>query len=80
MSLPDEEIRQTSIFSKDGKFVKNVTADSIAGALFVASEQPEYRKLKPGFSNLYRQWYNQPSSSFLFQKLDVINKQKADSF
>jgi non-heme chloroperoxidase len=44
--MPLDEIKQTSIFSKDGKFIKDVTPDSISGIIFQNVEHPDYSLLK----------------------------------
>lgn len=44
--MPLEEIRQTSIFSKEGRFIKDVTPDSIPGNIFKNVEHPDYSHIK----------------------------------
>jgi pimeloyl-ACP methyl ester carboxylesterase len=76
--LPDEEIRQIFIFSKDGRYIKDVTADSIGGALFTSVEHPNYNQIKCPALAIYA--LNDSIIQFapFYAKLDAINKKKVD--
>jgi non-heme chloroperoxidase len=79
VSMPDEDIRQISIFSGEGKFVKDVTADSIIGALFASVEHPDYNHIKCPALAIYA--FNDSITQAIpfYAKLDPINRQKADT-
>jgi non-heme chloroperoxidase len=78
IDMPDEEIRQTSVFSKEGKFLKDVTADTLVGKFFGAVEKPDYKRIKCPALALY----SIPASVSVvlpfYGELDSLNKKKAD--
>ena len=79
VSLPDEEIKQTSIFSKEGRYVKDVTADSIGGALFVSVEHPDYNQIKCPALAIYAVSDSIIQLAPFYAKLDAVNKKKVDT-
>ena len=79
VNFPEEDIRQTSIFSDDGRYVKEVTADSIGGALFSSVEHHDYSQIKCPALAIYA--LNDSIIQFVpfYTNLDDVNKKKADT-
>ena len=77
--MPDEDIRQTCIFSKEGRYLKDVTADSIGGALFVSVEHPDYNQIKCPALAIYAVSDSIIQLAPFYAKLDAVNKKKVDT-
>ncbi len=75
---PDEEITQTGIFSRDGRFLKDVTADSIIGAVINGAEHPDYANIKCPALAIYAQANSVQQAFSFYAQLDPGNKKKAD--
>jgi len=46
VSMPDEELRNTIVFSSDGKYQKDVTPRSIEGLITNGIEHPDYKDMR----------------------------------
>jgi len=79
VNIPDEDIKQISIFSKEGKYLKDVTADSIIGALFASVEHPDYSLIKCPALAIYALNDSISQAIPFYTKLDSGNRQKADT-
>lgn len=75
--VPDEEIRQTSIFSSDGRYVRDVTADSIIGAVIAGTEHPDYLKIESPALAIYAKHDSVQQGFPFYSTMDSINQQKA---
>jgi non-heme chloroperoxidase len=78
VAISDEEIREVSIFSKDGRYIKGITADSIIGAIIQGTIRPEYSKVKcPAFA-IYAVNNSAAEMIPFYSTLDSTNISKAD--
>jgi non-heme chloroperoxidase len=78
-SLPDEELKNISIFSANGSYQKNITPDSITWSMFKGIEHPDFKGVNCPALAIYAV---QGSVSRLFSfyaSLDAVNKKKADT-
>ena len=78
VAMPDEEIKETSIFSKDGRYVKDVTADSIIGAIIGGTIHPEYTKVKCPALAIYAVNSSVANMIPFYATLDSVNVLKAN--
>lgn len=80
VNFPNEELQQIMVFSKEGKYLKNVTPDAIDGLIFGSIIRPEYATVKCPSLAIYAK-YDSPKGPFPFyDALDSINKNKANQF
>ena len=79
VTMPDEELKSTSVFSKDGKYLKSVTPNEIQGKIITGIEQPNYKSINCPALAIYAI----PSSVYttipFYDLLDAANKKKADT-
>ncbi len=78
VDVPDDDIKQTSVFSESGKFLKDVTADSIFGLVFTSVEVPEYSKINAPALAIYAGTDSITLLIPFYNQLDSANKIKAD--
>jgi pimeloyl-ACP methyl ester carboxylesterase len=78
IAMPTEEMRQVSIFSKEGRYIKDVTADSIIGAVMAGVEHPDYLKIQCPALAIYAQHDSVQQVFSFYNTLDTANKNKAD--
>lgn len=77
--VPEEEIKSTTVFSKDGRYQKDITSPQIQGQIIAGIERPNYKDINcPALSV-----YAAPNSIYtvkpFYDFLDTENKKKADS-
>ena len=77
--ISEEDIRQTSVFSKEGRYLKNVTADSVMGAIITGNEHPDYIHIKCPSLAIYAQQDSVQQFFAFYAGLDSANKKKADA-
>lgn len=79
VNLPEEEIRNISLFSDDGKYQKDVTPPRIQGQIISGIERPNYKDINCPALSIYAI----PSSIYtmipFYDSLDTENKKKADT-
>lgn len=80
VNMPKEELQQTMVFSKEGKYIKDVTPDSLVGSILKSVVKPEYSAINCPSLAIYAK-YDSPAVAFPFyETLDSINKKKANQF
>lgn len=80
ISMPDEEFKAGSVFSKDGRYLKDVTPDSIRTLIIIGIEHPDYKNIDCPALAIYS-IHNSINQIFPFYaSLDVENKKRADTF
>lgn len=78
ITMTDEEIKQTSVFSKEGRYLRDLTADSIIGAVIAGAEHPDYTHIKCPALAIYAQNDSVQEIFKFYSGLDSTNKSKAD--
>lgn len=76
--LPEEEVRQTAVFSKEGRFLKDVTPDSIVGRFFGIVEKPAYKSIHCKALAIYANASNAQDIIPFYSILDSANRVKAE--
>ena len=78
-TMPDEELKSTSVFSKDGKYLKAVTPDEIQGKIIMGIERPNYKSINCPALSIYAIASSVYTSIPFYDSLDSANKKKADT-
>ncbi len=79
VSFPKDEWKQKFIFSKEGKYLRSVTPDSIPGAIFNGVEHPDYAHITSPALAIYAPQTAANKTFPFYYKLDAKAKMKADS-
>ena len=79
VTMPDEEIKSTSVFSKDGKYLKAVTPGEIQGKIIMGIERPNYKSINCPALSIYAIASSVYTSIPFYDSLDSANKKKADT-
>ena len=79
VTMPDEELKSTSVFSKDGKYLKGVTPDEIQGKIIMGIERPNYKNINCPALSIYAIASSVYTSIPFYDSLDSANKKKADT-
>lgn len=79
VTFPEDEWTQKFIFSKEGKYIKNVTPDSILGVIFNGVEHPDYDLITSPALAIYAPQTLAKKTFPFYEMLDSIEKIKADS-
>jgi len=79
VSIPDEEIISTTVFSKDGKYQKSVTSDEISGKIISGIERPNYKSIDCHALSIYAIASSVYTTFAFYDLLDAGNKKKADT-
>lgn len=77
--LPDEEIKSTSVFSEDGKYLKDITPGSIIGRIISGVERPNYKNINCPALSIYAIPTSINAAIPTYASLDDDNKKKADT-
>jgi non-heme chloroperoxidase len=75
---PKEELRQTGIFAKDGKFLKDATPGEIIAAMYGIVKKPDYASVKNPSLAIYSEQLAVNKLFPFYATLDSVNKVKAD--
>lgn len=78
ISMPNEELKQVLIFSKEGKLLKSVTPDSISGAMINIVVKPDYKKIKCPSLAIYAK-FNRVKDVFAFYDTPDSLKSKSNA-
>lgn len=79
VNLPDEDLKATTVFSKDGKYQKDVTPGEIEGKIMAGIETPNYKNINCSALSIYS-IYDKIYNIFPFyDSLDLGDKRKADT-
>lgn len=78
INVPDEDLREITIFSKEGKYLKDVTPNSIAGALYRMVIKPDYKNINCPALAIYATQNSAKDLIPFYENLDSINKNKAN--
>ena len=78
--FPDDELKQVSIFSKEGKYLREVTPDAISMAMLNGMEHPDYTHIKCPALALYANFKSVKEAIPYYAELDTVNKKRADDF
>lgn len=79
VTMPDEELKSTSVFAKDGKYLKDVTPDEIQGKIIMGIERPNYKSINCPALSIYAIASSVYTSIPFYDSLDAANKKKADT-
>ena len=79
VSIPVEEIRSTTVFSKDGKYQKSVTSNEISGKIISGIERPNYKSIDCPALSIYAIASSIYTTFAFYDLLDAGNKKKADT-
>lgn len=79
VSIPDEEFKSTTVFSKDGKLLKDVTPGEIQGKIMAGVERPNYKSINCPALSIYAIESSIYTTMPFYDLLDDINKKKADT-
>ena len=77
--MPEEEIKATSIFSKEGKYIKDVTSDEIGMKILPYLEHPNYQKINCPALAIYAKPITTDKMFGFYSSLDSVNKKRADT-
>jgi len=80
VSFPNEELQQIMTFSKEGKYLKDVTPVAIAGSIFKNVIKPEYSTIKCPSLAIYAKYDSVKVAFAFYEMLDSVNKNKANQF
>jgi len=79
VTTPDEEIKSTNVFSKDGKYQKEVTPAEIPERIWSGLEQPDYKSIDAPALSVYTTVSSVYTMVPFYDSLDDENKNKADT-
>jgi len=79
ISMPDEEFKNTAVFSADGKYQKDVTPGEIQGKIIAGIERPNYTAINCPALAIYSTGGTVHSIMPFYDSLDSLNKKKADT-
>ena len=79
VTMPDEEMKNTSVFSKDGKYQKDVTPGEIQGQIMSGVEPPNYKSINCPALSIYAIATSINTFFPFYDSLDASNKKKADT-
>ncbi|MBC6605277.1 alpha/beta hydrolase [Hymenobacter sp. BT188] len=78
VSMPDDEMKSTMVFSKDGKYQKDVTPGEIQGKIISGIERPNYTSISCPALAIYSIAGSIHTVIPFYNSLDSLNKKKAD--
>jgi len=79
ISVPDEELRNTVVFGKDGKYKKDVTPDSIMALILKGVEHPNYKGIHCPALAIYCIPDSVTNFFPFYASRDTENKKRADT-
>lgn len=79
VSMPDEEMKSNTVFSKDGKYQKDVTPSEIQGKIISGIERPNYTSINCPALAIYSIASSVYTTIPFYDSLDAGNKKKADT-
>lgn len=79
VALPDEEIKSTKVFSKDGKYQQDVTPGEIQRKIISGIERPNYTSINCPALAIYAISSSVYTTIPFYDSLDAGNKKKADT-
>lgn len=77
VSIPDEEIKATSVFSKEGKYMGDTTPGFVFPATLSTLERPAYGRIQCPALAIYAQHTSVRAAFPFYNRLDSANRQKA---
>ena len=80
VTMPDEEMKSIIVFSKDGKYQKDVTSEEIQGQILSGVERPNYKSINCPALSVYANASNIYTIVPFYDSLDAENKNKANTF
>jgi pimeloyl-ACP methyl ester carboxylesterase len=80
LSFPEDEWKQIFIFSNDGKYLKNATPDSIAGAIAMSVQHPDYLHITCPALAIYAAANSVERLVPYYSQLNSANRKKAEIF
>jgi non-heme chloroperoxidase len=77
--MPDEEIRNSVVFSNDGRYLRNVTPDSINALILEGVQKPDYKNIKCPALSIYAIYSSASQMYAYYTTLDAENKKRAET-
>ncbi|CAA9500978.1 MAG: hypothetical protein AVDCRST_MAG96-1969 [uncultured Segetibacter sp.] len=78
ISMPDEELKNTIVFSSDGRYQKHITPDFIPALILKGVERPDYKNIKCAALAIYAVSTSVNQLFPFYASLDADNKKRAD--
>jgi len=78
--FPDDELKQTAVFSTAGKYLKEVTPGFVTAGIFSSLERPNYTHIMCPALALYAKFKSVNEVIPTYAELDTINKKRANEF
>lgn len=79
VSLPDDELKNTRVFAKDGKYEKEVTPGYVPGMIIQGLQHPNYKGIECPALAIYATPSSVAQLFPFYGTLDAENKKRADS-
>jgi len=79
ITYPDDEMKNTIVFSTNGKYLKDVTSDEIQGKLVRGLEHPNYKSIQCPALAIYATASTPDIIIPFYSLLDTVNKKIADA-
>jgi non-heme chloroperoxidase len=79
-AMPDDELKQNSVFSKEGKYLREVAPSSVIADIYNSMEPPAYAHITCPALALYANFKSVEEVIPYYAQLDAGNKGKANKF
>jgi non-heme chloroperoxidase len=79
-SFPDDELKQISVFSKEGKYKQEITPNAVTGAIFNGFEHPDYTHITCMALGVYAKFKSAKEVIPSYDELNTVNKKGADEY
>jgi pimeloyl-ACP methyl ester carboxylesterase len=79
VSFPDDELKNTRVFAKDGKYEKEVTPGFVQGLIIKGVQHPNYQGIECPALAIYAAPTSVTQLFPFYETLDAENKKKADT-
>jgi non-heme chloroperoxidase len=79
VSFPDDELKNTQVFAKDGKYEKGVTPDFVQGLVIKGLQHPNYQGIECPALAIYAIPSSVAQLFPFYKTLDAENKKRADT-
>jgi non-heme chloroperoxidase len=79
-SFPNEELKQISMFSKEGKYMQEITPATVFTAILDNVERPDYTHINCKALALYAKFESAAEVIPSYAELDVVNKKSANEY
>lgn len=80
ISMPDEELKNSIVFSSDGRYQKHITPDFIDALILKGVERPDYNNIKCAAFAIYAISTSVNQLFPFYASLDAENKKRADTY